>query len=107
LTTFGSVGELTGAMTNGSFTDAVGMMVMAPSDRALKEGILRVGEHAAGFGLYLFSYKPEFRDACGHGRQFGVMADEVELIVPEAVSVGGNGFKVVNYGLIGVHRHHQ
>jgi hypothetical protein len=30
------------------------------------------------------------------------MADEVELVVPEAVFTDTNGFKSVNYGLIGV-----
>ena len=40
--------------------------------------------------------------ACGHGRHFGVMADEVERIVPEAVSVHPNGYRQVDYALLGV-----
>ena len=35
--------------------------------------------------------------ACGHGGHFGVMADEVERIVPEAVSVHPNGYRQVDY----------
>lgn len=70
----------------------------------MKENVLRVGEHPAGFGLYLFDYKPEF-SAFGTGRQFGVMADEVEKIVPEAVTVGSHGFRTVNYALLGITRH--
>jgi hypothetical protein len=55
-------------------------------------------------GLYLFDYKPEFRDTCGHGRQFGVMADEVEQVMPEAVSVHPNGYKMVDYAILGISR---
>lgn len=63
-----------------------------------------MGEHPAGFGLYLFDYKAEFSDL-GAGRQFGVMADEVEKIVPEAVTIGSNGFRAVDYALLGITRH--
>ncbi|MFZ1575500.1 MAG: tail fiber domain-containing protein [Chromatiaceae bacterium] len=72
------------------------------SDRLAKERIIRIGTHPLGIGLYLFDYKPEHRDAWGHGRQFGVMADEVEAIMPQAVSVDPDGNKVVNYGLLGI-----
>jgi hypothetical protein len=67
-----------------------------------KENIVRIGDHPLGIGLYLFDYRPEFRDEWGHGRQFGVMADEVETVKPEAVSVHENGFKVVDYALLGI-----
>jgi hypothetical protein len=63
-----------------------------------------VGEHTAGFGLYLFDYKAEFA-AFGTGRQFGVMADEVERVMPEAVSIGDHGYRTVNYALLGITRH--
>src|SRR5438045_413215 len=45
----------------------------APSDRALKENIVRIGTHPLGIGLYLFDYKPEHRAQWGTARQFGVM----------------------------------
>ena len=63
---------------------------------------MRIGEHPLGVGIYLFDYKPEFRDACGHGQRFGVMADEVESVMPEAVSVHSNGYKMVDYALLGI-----
>jgi len=72
------------------------------SDRRLKENVARIGEHPLGIGLYLFDYKPEFRDQCGHGRQFGVMADEVETVLPNAVSMHTNGYKMVDYGMLGI-----
>ncbi len=102
-TLFGRVGELT---HGGSFTpssDGVTSM-MGSSDRRLKENVCQVGRHPFGFGLYLFDYKPEYRDTCGHGRQFGVMADEVEAVRADAVSVHPDGYKMVNYAMLGIAR---
>jgi hypothetical protein len=76
------------------------------SDRRLKENIERVGTHAMGFGLYLFEYKQAHREQSGYRRQFGVMADEVEAVLPQAVTVRADGFKMVNYGMLGI-RHTQ
>lgn len=73
-----------------------------PSDRITKQNIVRIGDHPFGIGLYLFDYKPEYREEYGHGRQFGVMADEVETVMPEAVSIHPDGYKMVNYGMLGV-----
>jgi hypothetical protein len=98
----GSIRDLTGA-SSGTVGDS--SLNMAPSDPALKENIARVGDHPAGFGLYLFDYKPEFADRCGQGRKFGVMADEVEVIVPEAVSRDAFGYRQVDYSLLGVTSH--
>src|SRR5687767_4402041 len=90
LTVYGSVRDLTGGGSTGADADTMAGVMVGPSDPVVKENVVRVGEHPAGFGLYLFDYKSEFRDRCGHGRQFGVMADEVETIFPGAVSVGEN-----------------
>ncbi len=77
-------------------------MMTRTSDRKLKQNIAHIGYHPLGFGLYLFEYKPEYRERCGEGRQFGVMADEVEKVMPSAVVPGFDGFKAVNYGQIGI-----
>lgn len=73
-----------------------------PSDRITKQNIVRIGDHPFGIGLYLFDYRPEYREEYGHGRQFGVMADEVETVMPEAVSIHPDGYKMVDYGMLGV-----
>ena len=111
LTVFGSVRELTragvgsGGDGGGAGKSFSGTGKTATSDPVAKENIVRVGEHPAGFGIYLFDYKAEMRDACGHGRQFGVMADEVQTIVPEAVSIGENGYRQVDYSVLGITLH--
>ena len=103
LRVFGSVHLLTRsgvASTNGDG----GALMMVASDRAAKENIARIGQHPLGFGVYLFDYLPEYRNRYGHGRQFGVMADEVQAVLPEAVATNPDGLKSVNYALLGIHR---
>ena len=72
------------------------------SDRRLKENIVRVGTHPLGIGLYLFNYKLAYHQTCGRGRHFGVMADEVERVLPEAVCLRSDGYKMVDYAMLGV-----
>jgi hypothetical protein len=105
LRVFGSVGVLTKGQA-GSGTDSAGKAKIPPgaSDRTIKENIVKVGDHPLGIGLYLFDYKPQYRETCGHDRQFGVMADEVETVKPEAVSIHRDGYKQVNYDLLGISR---
>lgn len=63
------------------------------SDRRLKSNVERVGTHPLGIGVYEYDI---------HGmRQRGVMADEVETVLPEAVSEHPTGFKMVRYSLLG------
>ena len=72
------------------------------SERRVKENIVRIGDHPLGLGLYLFDYRPEFHAQWGHGRQFGVMIDEVEPVLPEAVSMHPDGYKRVDYAMLGI-----
>jgi len=104
LTVYGSVRNLTGGST-GSMSDGTGIrtiMMGMMSDPRAKENIVEVGRHAAGFGLYLFDYKPAFKEIGGEGRKFGVMADEVAKIVPEAIMVDANGYMRVDYAKLGI-----
>ncbi len=68
------------------------------SDRRLKKNIELAGrDKRTGLNLYEFEY------INGDGtRYLGVMADEVELVMPQAVSVMDNGYKAVNYTMLGI-----
>lgn len=77
----------------------------ACSERRVKENIVRIDDHPLGFGLYLFDYRPEYRAQWGQGRQFGVMIDEVERVMPEAVSMHSDGYKRVDHSLLGIYQH--
>ena len=106
LKVYGSVSNLTlgagGTLVDGS--NNVKASQSQGSDRAIKENIVRIEDHPMGFGLYLFDYKPEFRDSWGSGRQFGVMADEVEVVMPTAVRLHSDGYKLVTYPMLGIIR---
>ena len=98
LHTYGSVGMV----TQGSGGTSPDVSSSTSSDRSLKENLARVGTHPLGVGLYLFDYKPEYREVAGFGRHFGVMADEVEAVLPQAVGIHPLGHKVVNYAMLGI-----
>ena len=92
---YGEVKHMTEGRSGGG-RDADNTMTKM-SDRNTKENIVKIGVHPLGVGLYLFDYKAEYRDEGGHGRQLGVMADEVEAVRPAAVSLHANGYKLVDY----------
>lgn len=110
LLTFGKVAVLTRSSVCSTQSDGQTLATCGPgnmamrSDRRAKENIVRCATHPLGIGLYLFDYKPEFRADWGGGRQFGVMADEVATVMPEAVSVDPDGYKLVNFALLGMSR---
>jgi hypothetical protein len=112
LTRFGDVRVLTQAGPSGTAETlnngtgkckADGTKTCVPSDRSIKKDITRIGDHPLGFGVYLFNYKPGFQGEYGQGRQFGVIADEVANVVPEAVITTESGIQHVDYAMIGVH----
>ncbi|MGE0876535.1 MAG: tail fiber domain-containing protein [Burkholderiales bacterium] len=106
LTSYGEVRHVVQAGTKGGMENMmmVGSMFMVSSDRAVKENLVRIGRHPLGIGLYLFDYRAEYRDAYGDGRQFGVMADEVAAVLPQAVSVNVRGHAVVDYAMLGLRK---
>ena len=102
LRVYGSVSKLTRSGTgSGSDGGVIAGMTM-PSDRAIKENIVRIGTHPLGVGLYLFDYIAQYRQLGQAARNFGVMADEVEAVLPEAVGIHANGYKAVNYAMLGI-----
>ena len=104
LVKYGEVRTLTQAGTSGDLEKSANQTGKMPSDSMLKENIARIGDHPLGFGLYLFDFKPEHRAAHGEGRQFGVMAQEVESVAPHAVGRDAAGHAVVDYAALGVLR---
>jgi hypothetical protein len=77
-------------MTSGLFSLGAAALPLLFSDRRLKSNIVRVGTHPLGIGIYDYDIFGE--------RQRGVMADEVERVLPQAVLTHSSGFKMVDYG---------
>lgn len=66
------------------------------SDIALKHDIVLLGHLANGLGYYRFSYLG------GHKAYVGVMAQEVESVMPQAVARGSDGYLRVYYEKLGL-----
>lgn len=62
------------------------------SDRRLKTNIKRIGTHRLGVGVYEYDIFDR--------HEVGVMAQELLEVLPEAVTMGDDGYYRVNYGLL-------
>ena len=82
------------------FGTGIGAYAALGSDERIKTIIKPVGQLPNGINLYLFEYKPEFKEKWGDGEYIGVIAQEVEKIIPDAVTEGDDGYKVVNYRMV-------
>ncbi len=65
-----------------------------------KTNVVRVGDHPLGIGGYEFDYRPEYAEKWGDGRHRGVMATELEAVLPEAVKRDADGHVVVDYAML-------
>ena len=70
------------------------------SDIRTKEHIKAIGFLSNGLSVYEYEYKTEWKDEAGYGKFIGVMAQEVEMVQPEAVITRPDGYKMVNYGAL-------
>ena len=66
------------------------------SDIRLKHDIVLVGRLDDGLGYYRFVYNG------GHTAYVGVMAQEVQAVMPEAVTRGADGYMRVSYEKLGL-----
>jgi hypothetical protein len=82
------------AQTAGLFQLGAAALMPAPmfSDRRLKSNIHRIGTHKLGIGIYEY-------DIMGR-HEIGVMAQEVEKVMPDAISRHHTGYMMVDYGRI-------
>ena len=78
------------------------MEQQTPERKALKENIELIGTKN-GFNIYTWDWNELANEELGlTGSSEGVMADEVNEVMPEAVEYK-DGFMHVNYSMIGVH----
>jgi hypothetical protein len=93
-TSSGGLGSMIGTLGVGAMNYGPAMMA---SDERLKTNIKKVGQLDNGLNLYSYEFKDEFKDEFGHGLQLGVIAQEVEKVIPDAVSIHASGYKAVDY----------
>jgi hypothetical protein len=102
----GSAGESFGNVAG----DAVGDLATDPktwaaiatyfSDRKLKTNIRKVGELASGLNTYFWDWTEEAKQFVGNQSTFGVIAQEAQLLFPEATMMHPDGYLTVDYARI-------
>ncbi len=70
------------------------------SDIRLKTEIKRVGELENGIPIYRWEWTKKGKEIAGEQGTLGVIAQEVLNIMPEAVSIGSDGYYRVDYGRV-------
>ena len=75
-----------------------GAAISRYSDIRLKKNIKKIGKLRDGINIYSYNYI-DYKDLPKE-KQIGVMAQEVEKVIPEAVITMADGYKAVNYALI-------
>jgi hypothetical protein len=83
-----------------STTGSSGSKGFSLSDINAKQNIQKIGVLDNGLNLYKYEYKPEYQAEGGYGIQIGVMAQEVEQVIPDAVMQRADGLKAVNYSMV-------
>ena len=78
---------------------AAGMDGMFNSDARLKTNINQVGNLPNGLGLYTWDWTEDaVEKGLSNNMTLGVIAQEVEKVMPEMVITTPSGYKAVNYG---------
>lgn len=70
------------------------------SDIRLKEAITKIGQLSDKIGLYRWKWNDTAKALGITTPEAGVLAQEVEAVMPKAVSTAPNGFKQVHYDMI-------
>ena len=97
---FGGAGGLLSGITGGA-TDVITALIGANkgifSDVSLKTNIEPVGKLPNGINLYTWDWTEKGKELAGDTPTYGVLAQEVQQIIPEAVTRGEQGYLTVDY----------
>ena len=79
---------------------ATGPAAIAASDSRLKTNITEAGKTSSGINLYTWEWNEEGKKIAGDQPTFGVIAQEVMKIIPDAVTMYEDGYYRVDYSRI-------
>jgi len=97
---FGSQGFAGGPSPFSQIASAAATGASFMSDVRLKNEITFVGKLENGIKIYKWKWNEKGKELAGDQVEFGVLAQEVQKIVPEAVITGPDGYLMVNYGAL-------
>jgi len=89
----------TGISVSGSVTATGDVIAFSSSDKRLKKNIVKIDSalnKVSQIGGYHFEWK-DVDEAPHQGEDIGVIAQEIEKVLPEIVSERETGYKAVNY----------
>jgi len=96
-----AVGNIAPSATVGRIDASNDIVAYSTSDERLKYNILPITNPISkieAIGGYTFDWKPEHKDLHGfEGHDVGVIAQEIESILPEIVTTRDTGYKAVKY----------
>jgi hypothetical protein len=96
-----AVGNITPSATVGRIDASNDIVAYSTSDERLKYNIVPITNPISkieAIGGYTFDWKPEHKDLHGfEGHDIGVIAQEIESILPEIVTTRDTGYKAVKY----------
>lgn len=106
--TMGGISSTMGGLASGGLnaaatqtnqqTGIIGMIGSMFSDKRLKDNIKFTGDYTEkGFRLYTWDWNENAKPLHLTGQSRGVIADEVEVTMPELITLDKSGYKVVNY----------
>lgn len=93
----------TSAAGLGNLFGTLGSAWITSSDIRVKEDVQRVGQLPNGIPIYTFRYTERYRPLWGRDIKIGVMAQDVEKVIPDAVVTGPDGIKMVDYAKVVSH----
>lgn len=98
LANFNAANAAQAGLNQGLFS--LGGAAILASDIRTKENIKQIGVLPIGLNVYEYEYKQPYKAVWGYGKQIGVMAQEVEKILPQAVVQHKDGYLMVDYGAL-------
>ncbi len=94
------LGEVLGGFVTEYGPQAINYLKGLFSDARLKENIQKVGVSRNGFNVYTWDWNEDGKRLAGNTPSIGVIAQEVEQSIPNAVSIGAEGYLIVDYSQI-------
>ena len=95
-------GQQARAQGDSQFRETAGTIASYFSDKRLKNKIKKICDFK-GFEIHSWVWNKLHPDKTQHGKKgFGVIAQEIEKLIPKSVSVHSSGYKVVDYSNLGV-----
>ena len=93
---FSGAGGLLSGIGAGA-SDVISELIKRYSDVFLKTNIEPVGKLPNGINLYTWDWTEKGKELAGDTPTYGVLAQEVQQIIPEAVTRGEHGYLTVDY----------